>query len=310
MAPRLTPTARVMLDRQLGVIARWQGPQVGVTSRVLREAAIRDHDWHRVGSRTVFYGRMPPSAEQRRIICCLEAGPQAILGGVAALEEAGWGHRGDGKVDVMVPRGNRASRRELPACVRLHYVNDLPVVLGAVRRTTSSRAVVDAAAWARSDREASFIVTSTLQRQLVTAASVTSTLAGRANVRRSGVIREIVAEFVRGAHSMGELDFVRECRKRGLPEPDRQVPRRDSAGRRRFTDAEFLRADGRVVMVEVDGVGHMSAKAWLADMDRHNDLTISTEALVLRVSAWQLRHDPEAFFARLSQALGLDSGAV
>jgi hypothetical protein len=85
---------------------------------------------------------------------------------------------------------------------------------------------------------------------------------------------------------MGELDFIRECRTRKLPEPERQVARVDAAGRTRFTDAEFRRPDGRVVMVEVDGLGHMSPDTWLADMDRHNDLTVSTEALVLRVSAW------------------------
>ena len=102
---------------------------------------------------------------------------------------------------------------------------------------------------------------------------------------------------------MGELDFARECRRRRLPEPQLQVARRDAAGKRRFTDAEFIRPDGRIVMVEIDGAGHMSADSWLADMERHNDLALVTDALVLRVATWQLRHDPEPFFERLIQAL-------
>lgn len=308
MGPRLTSEARALLNRQQGVIACWQASSVGVTSRALRAAANKLEDWHWVGCRTVLWGRMPPSAGQRRVIGCLEVGPQAILAGVAALQESGWNHSGDGKVDLIEPRGGRASRRRLPTFVRLHYVDRPTVVLGAVGRTTTPRSVVDAAAWARTDREASFIVASALQGRLASAGSVRHALAEREIIKRSQVVSETVGGFCGGAQSMGELDFVRECRKRGLPEPDRQVPRRDSAGRRRFTDAEFVRADGRVVMVEVDGVGHMSAETWLADMDRHNDLTVSTEALVLRVSTWQVRHDPEPFFANLKRALGLGVG--
>ena len=155
-----------------------------------------------------------------------------------------------------------------------------------------------------------FIVASALQGHLVSAAAVKHALAEREIIKRSQVVRGTVAEFSGGAHSMGELDFVRECRRRGLPEPERQVPRSGSTGRKRFTDAEFIRPDGRVVMVEVDGIGHMSPDTWLADMARHNELTVSTEALVLRISAWQMRRDPDPFFKNLKRALGLDLGAV
>ena len=163
--------------------------------------------------------------------------------------------------------------------------------------------MIDASAWARTDREATFIIASALQQHLTTPTALANTVRQRRRIKRARLLRSVVAEFVAGAHSMGELDFIRECRGRGLPEPRRQVRRRDASGRVRFTDAEFRSSVGRAIMVEIDGVGHMSTDQWLADMQRHNDLALATDALVLRVSAWELRHDPDPFFLRLAQAL-------
>lgn len=56
-------------------------------------------------------------------------------------------------------------------------------------------------------------------------------------------------------------------------------------------------------MVEIDGVGHMEIGGWHADIVRHNDLVAQTGAVVLRVSAQQLRDEPDRFFDRLGQAL-------
>jgi very-short-patch-repair endonuclease len=48
------------------------------------------------------------------------------------------------------------------------------------------------------------------------------------------------------------------------------VIRLDAAGRRRWLDAYWDRAR---LVVEVDGMWHMEAAAWWADMRRDNDLT-------------------------------------
>jgi hypothetical protein len=46
----------------------------------------------------------------------------------------------------------------------------------------------------------------------------------------------------------------------------------DAQGRRRFRDVEWKRADGRLVIGEIDGVGHMEAGRWYDDVMRDAEL--------------------------------------
>ena len=89
---------------------------------------------------------------------------------------------------------------------------------------------------------------------------------------------------------MAELDVARMCRRHGLPRPRRQVRRRDSSGRWRYTDAEWLLPDGRVVVLEVDGAFHMDVTSWADDIERERGL-IGTGVLVLRCTSHELRDD-------------------
>ena len=50
--------------------------------------------------------------------------------------------------------------------------------------------------------------------------------------------------------------------------PGRQAVRRDRPGRRRYLDCEWDLADGRVVVLEVDGSHHVEVEHWEADMKR------------------------------------------
>jgi len=75
--------------------------------------------------------------------------------------------------------------------------------------------------------------------------------------------------------------------------------RRIAGGSAYRTDAEFRTADGRLVIVEIDGVGHMEIEQWHADLQRHNALTVSTGAPTLRVTGWEVRNEPGPFFRLL-----------
>jgi very-short-patch-repair endonuclease len=99
--------------------------------------------------------------------------------------------------------------------------------------------------------------------------------------------------------SLAELDFVHLCRDNGLPEPSRQVVRRDAAGRRRYLDAYF---DGWRVHVEIDGGQHIEVRQAWADMRRQNDLWIAGDR-VLRFPAWALRAEPQRAVAQVRDAL-------
>ena len=98
--------------------------------------------------------------------------------------------------------------------------------------------------------------------------------------------------------SLGELDFARECRRRGLPEPSRQVVRR---GRNGSYYLDVTWDDWRVV-VEIDGIQHSWAQNVVSDALRQNDVTL-TDAVVLRLPLLGLRVAADEFFAQIEQAL-------
>ncbi|MEZ0446729.1 hypothetical protein [Cellulomonas sp. ICMP 17802] len=101
-----------------------------------------------------------------------------------------------------------------------------------------------------------------------------------------------------GVRSLNELDFSALCRRRGLPEPDRQVVVSRPGGRA-YLDVRWRR--WRVV-VEVDGVGHLQPDRWIDDSLRHNEIALSGE-IVLRVPSLGLRLDPGRHLDAVERAL-------
>jgi very-short-patch-repair endonuclease len=305
MPPRLTAEARALLRSQRFVIATWQGASVDLASRAMRRAA-RDGSWTRVTGRTFLSIETEPDHSQLRMAGTLELGPTALLAGSSALVEQGWTGDPGSWVDVVVPPGAVPVARRLPPWLRLHRRAHARDALGVLPLVAAAESVLDAAAWARTDREAMFIAVSAMQQRIVTPNALARAIAHRPRLRRAGMVREVVTEFRTGATSMGELDLRRECRSRGLPEPIRQRPRSDSQGRVRFIDAEFRAADGAAVLVEVDGTGHFTPQGWLADVRRQRRVVVPDGARHLRVTNWELRHEPEEFFEDLRRAMRMD----
>jgi very-short-patch-repair endonuclease len=101
-----------------------------------------------------------------------------------------------------------------------------------------------------------------------------------------------------GARSLGEIDFARECRRRGLPEPGRQVVRKGRDGRY-YLDALWHEWG---LAVEVDGVQHHWVENLVDEALRHNDVTL-TGCRVLRLPLIGLRVAPDAFFGQIQAAL-------
>jgi very-short-patch-repair endonuclease len=152
--------------------------------------------------------------------------------------------------------------------------------------------------WSRSDREAALVLTMTVQQGLTTADRLGEALLAVRRDRRRGFIAGVVLDLLGGVQSLGELDVVRECRSRGLPEPSKQVVRRGRNGTY-YLDI-FWEQWG--VVVEVDGIQHSWASQVVGDAIRQNDLTLQG-ARVLRLPLLGLRVAPDDFFAQVEQAL-------
>jgi len=138
-----------------------------------------------------------------------------------------------------------------------------------------------------------------VQQRIVRTDDLLAVLAQHDKRPRHKIIASTLADIANGAEALSELDFCRLTRRYRIPEPDRQVLRPDAAGRCRWLDAYWHHAR---LVAEVDGLWHMEAAAWWADMRRDNDLTVSGYR-VLRFPAFAVRDQPELVATQIAAAL-------
>jgi len=264
--------------------------------------------WQRVCRGVLMAQPGPFTEDQAWWVAVLAAGDGAVLAGLAAARAGGLRGRWRAEVvDVLVPYGRRAADllHRLPLglpAVRVRRSRVLPsvdVVRGRPDRTTMARAVLEAAQWARTDDEANSVLAAAFQQRLVTPAQIREVLDRRPRVPRRGLIGQTIGDIEGGATALSEIDFVRLCRRAGLPPPDLQRRRRDRAGRVRYLDVYWQEWG---LHVEVDGAHHMDARQWAADMRRQNDVWIAGDR-ILRFAAFDLRHRPDVVVAQLTAAL-------
>ena len=107
-----------------------------------------------------------------------------------------------------------------------------------------------------------------------------------------------------GVESLGELDFARLCRARGLPEPSRQVVRRGPRVRI-YLDVGWEEHD---LAVEVDGAQHRWSLAVTTDNLRQNAVLLGGDR-VLRIDIIGLRLETNLFMDQVEQGLCLHRAA-
>lgn len=144
-----------------------------------------------------------------------------------------------------MPRRANLSGRNLPPLDLPRYAIADSTLVDPVPRPPPPRSVIDAASWARSDKDASFLILSAMQQRITTIDALLDALHKRARISRLALIRDVVGEA---------------CTGRNLPAPRRQTRRKDAHGRLRCTDVEFDLPDGRTLIVEIDGAGHLDAE--------------------------------------------------
>ena len=280
---------------------------LGVTRGAVR-AELAAGRWVVRAHKTVGVDPSNASPDERLWAAVLACSPRAravgsctaALGGLTSLLVAGLtGISGDGLVHVAAPKSSRPL--PAPAGVRIHETRRWcaeDVVGQPVPRVRTPVAAVQAALWARTDREAALFLVAPVQQRLTSADAVRAAIERIRRDRRRALLRAVADELVDGVRSLNELDFARLCRRRGLPEPGRQVVVRTTTGRA-YLDVRWHR--WRVV-VEIDGVGHLDTDRWLDDTVRHNEIALTGDT-VLRVPSLGLRLDPDRYLDLVERAL-------
>lgn len=288
-----------LLFRQDNVVS-W-----GQARRFLSVGAIRHRissgRWRRIHHRVYVTHSGPVGWEQRLWVAVLAGGEGAVLAGGTALDGYGLHRYAGAGVHLLLPAGRQP--RVLPTGVVVHRTSVLPDEdvhwMAAPPRTMPARSAVDAAGWAGTDQAACAIIAAVFQRGLVSLAEVEAVLDRLPRARRRSVILAAAHDAAGGSHSLAEIDYLRLSRKHGLPEPTRQVVRRDAAGTRRYLDVYY---EQWRVHVEIDGAQHNDPRQQWADMKRQNEIWIQGDR-VLRFPAFLIRHDPADLFAQVRAAL-------
>ena len=285
-----------------GVVHRRDLLRLGVTRSDVRAERLAGR-WELLGRHTVRVAQLEPHAQWW--LAVWESGSAAHLDGAAALVASGLNGFQPARIDISLPRNNRRHRR---SGVVLHQRLTMPPTLGAgVPRVRPDVALVHAAAWAVSERQAALLICLAVQQRLVPPQRLLRAWSAHQLATR-GTRRTFLATVVRdvgdGAHSLGELDFALLCRRRGLPSPARQVVVELEDGRV-YLD---VRWHGRELVVEVDGGHHALALNTVADALRQNEVVL-TGSRVLRLPVLGLRLEADAFMDQVARGLAQSAAA-
>lgn len=269
-------------------------------------AQLRARRWQRIGRAVVLHNGAPSRAELMDA-ALINHGPRSVLTSFTTLERAGMTGWLREQIHVLVPAGARVTHT--PG-TRTHYTGDW----SRVRRSTAAHQVVAAALVLaagsfNNPRPACGILAAGVQQRLTRPVDLVEALGAAPRVRHRAALLAAVHDIGQGAEALSEIDFAQLCRRHGLPPPLRQRVRLDSAGRRRYVDAEWIRRDGRRVVVEIDGALHLIARRWWDDQLRQNELVIAGD-IVLRFPSVIVRADEDRVAAQLARVLLLALGEV
>lgn len=297
------PRLAALAARQSGAVSRRQLDRLGYRSwHVAGQLAAGR--WRAVGKQLVVVHTGPLGDDARLWLAVLGTPGDVAVGswtGLARHGLTGWERPG---LHLVVPRGAKPYR---PPDVVVHesrrFAPEDVVRRDGLPVFRVERCAVDAAAWQPSGRAAVGLLAATVQQGLTTPDRLAAQLDRVGRVRFCTLMQRSIADIAGGAAALSEIDLVHLCRGARLPTPVQQERRRDSRGRWRYLDAVWRLPDGRRLVVEVDGVGHMEAARWYADLMRDAELLPDERTIRLRIPAAALRAEPERVRAMLEHYL-------
>ncbi|QBR93631.1 hypothetical protein [Nocardioides euryhalodurans] len=289
--------ARIVAGDQGWVLSRPQMYALGITRWEIR-GELRSGRWQRVGDQSICLHNATVDDVGHLWAAVFQGGPRACLDGVASLRASGLVRYEEERIRVSVPRGARVRRSHRYDIRQTRRWQAEDLAPGGIPRTRVDVAAVRAALWARTDRQATYLLTLVVQQGLTTPEALGTALLRVRRDRRRLLLHTVLHDLLDGARSLGELDVGNELRRRGLPAPQRQVLRRDYRNRY-YLDLHWPR--WRLV-VEVDGIHDAWAENVVRDALRQNALALDGDT-VLRLPLLGYRLAREEFFDQIEQAL-------
>jgi hypothetical protein len=288
---------------QHGVATRQQLCAAGLTPAEV-DAQVEGGRWQRLNDSVICTHNGPLTLGQARWAVVLSAQPPRALCGLTALELWGVGGFASAQIHIVVRRGARVvTVPGVDAVVhesRRFSADDI-VKCAGLPATSLDRCAVDAAVWTRDGRTATRIVVAPVQQRRTSPGRLQAELVYAGRVRHRRGLMLFLGDLAGGAEALSEVEFLRWCRRHRFPKPSMNV-RLDSAGRRRYLDAQFVRPDGSVVDVEIDGGVHLTLTTRWLDTAKDNDAVLAGR-LSLRFPSVALYTDDPRAVAQLRQAL-------
>jgi very-short-patch-repair endonuclease len=294
---RLRRAAAELADTQHSLLSRRQLKELGISRWQVR-AEIQASRWRSHGRHSVAVHTRALEGAARWWWAVFETAGDAMITASTALAAAGLTGYEDDEIHVAVLKSRHHHR---PKGVVVHETRRLfpadRIDLG-LPRTPVPMATVLAALWARTDRQACLLVLMAINQRLVSVQQLRESAARVRRDKRRRLLLWVVLAASDGVRAMGELDFAVLCRRRRLPEPDRQVIRYGRNGRV-YLDVYW---DQWRVVVEIEGVEHFEPLAAVHDALRQNKIAIE-DGVVLRIPVVGLRTQPGDFMDQVEAAL-------
>jgi hypothetical protein len=288
------PAYDAILRHQHGVATRQQLQSWAVSRRHI-DAQIEAARWRPLNEHVVVTHNGPLTWEQGLWAADLSAPGLHAICGLTAMQR--WRVAGfeAPKVHMLVPRGGHVlSLVGVPVVVHesRRFRSEHVVQGPGPQLTTLARSTVDAAAWSRDVWTAQRILVAPVQQRRATAAELRQELLAAGRVRHGRQLRALANDLCGGAEALSEVEFLRFCRRHGLPRPQCQR-RMDSNGKWRYLDATFVRPDGSRLRVEIDGGVHLSLAVRSRDTLKDNEAGLAGRLVLRYASAAIYADDPQ-----------------
>jgi len=285
---------RTTAKAQGGLITRRQLRAAGVRSQAVAHR-VRTERWQLLSSSVVATFTGEPTDLQRLWLGVLHGGEGSLVAGLHAAELGGLKNWHRDEITVLVPV-NLAVPRPLDGYRFVRTTRALPALRSSSFEVPTCRPSAAVLLWAAEQdkvRTIRGVLAAVVQQRLATAEQlVVGALDRLERLKHATEMRTTLTEIAGGAQSVAELDVRRMCRRYGIVLPRRQVKRHDADGRMRYTDCEWRLADGRTMVLEVDGIFHMDVGQWEDDLSRQRALS-GTDRVIVRCTSRELRDDDE-----------------